>query len=260
MFGLGEKAHHANVVSGLRGGTFESVVRLGQYGIHYVASSRQVGQLKSEVRTLWHLDETLRRTPFSGLVILDTKSDLEILTQNAVAASDLTVVVVKDLASLREADHLYSLTDSWGRERERTQVLLSLIDLRVKFAEGERDLLALLLALLRQRGYAHFPTFISLSRAIAALYSNPADRTLTILHGAPRSRVHRQMHALAGDLLTKLDELGPQVSEAPEAASQSPGVAFPPQGQPGDPLAEVRLRPSPPRRRSLRTLVDRLRP
>jgi cellulose biosynthesis protein BcsQ len=91
MFALGEDPPHANVVNGLRRGTFESSVRLGQYGVHYVPSSRQVSLLKSEVRTLWHLDETLRRTAFSGLVILDTKSDLEILTQNAVAASDLTV-------------------------------------------------------------------------------------------------------------------------------------------------------------------------
>ena len=210
MLALGEDSPHANVVSGLRRGTFESTVRLGQYGVHFVPSSRQVSLLKSEIRTLWHLDETLRRTAFSGLVILDTKSDLEILTQNAVAASDLTVVLVKDLASLREADHLYALTDSWGRPRERTQVLLSLVDLRVKYAEGEPDILALLLAGLRERGYAHFPTFISRSRAIEALYTNPAGRTLTILHGAPRSRVHRQMHALAGDVLATLDRLGPQ--------------------------------------------------
>ena len=210
MLALGEAPPHANVVSGLRRGTFESSVRLGQFGVHYVPSSRQVSLLKSEIRTLWHLDETLRRTAFSGLVILDTKSDLEILTQNAVAASDLTVVLVKDLASLREADHLYALTDSWGRPRERTQVLLSLVDLRVKYAEGESDILALLLAGLRERGYAHFPTFISRSRAIEALYTNPAGRTLTILHGAPRSRVHRQMHALAGDVLATLERLGPQ--------------------------------------------------
>jgi cellulose biosynthesis protein BcsQ len=174
MLGFGEDPPHANVVSGLRRGTLESSVRLGQYGIHYVPSSRQVSLLKSEVRTLWHLDETLRRTAFSGLIILDTKSDLEILTQNAVAASDLAVVVVKDLVSLREADHLYALTDTWGRPRERNQVLLSLVDLRVKYAEGERDILALLLASLRERGYPHFPTFISLSRAIEALYTNPA--------------------------------------------------------------------------------------
>jgi len=99
-------------------------------------------------------------------------------------------------------------------------VLLSLVDLRVKYAEGERDILALLLASLRERGYPHFPTFISLSRAIEALYTNPAGRTLTILHGAPRSRVHRQMRALAGDLLEELDRLGPQGCEAQEPCAR----------------------------------------
>ena len=99
-------------------------------------------------------------------------------------------------------------------------MLLSLVDLRVKYAEGEPDILALLLAGLRERGYAHFPTFISRSRAIEALYTNPAGRTLTILHGAPRSRVHRQMRALAGDLLEELDRLGPQGCEAQEPCAR----------------------------------------
>jgi cellulose biosynthesis protein BcsQ len=259
MFSLGETSRHANVVSGLRTGTFESAVRLGQYGIHYVPSSRQVSLLKTEVRTLWQLDETLRRTAFSGLVILDTKSDLEILTQNAVAASDLTVVVVKDLASLREADHLYALTDAWGRPRERIRVLLSLLDLRVKYAEGEPDILALLLALLRERGYRHFPTFISLSRAIEALYTNPTGRVLTILHGAPGSRVHRQMRAIAGDLLVELDRLGPAIDETREPAVERLDPELPRHPRPPEPLDEAALRQAAPRWRSLRTLVDRLR-
>jgi len=259
MFALGEDPPHASVVSGIRRGTFESSVRLGHYGIHYVPSSRQVSLLKSEVRTLWQLDETPVSYTFSGLIILDTKSDLEILTQNAVAASDLTVVVVKDLASLREADHLYALTDGWGRPRERTQVLLSLIDLRVKYAEGERDILALLLASLRARGYPHFPTFISLSRAIDALYTNPAGRTLTILHGAPRSRVHRQMHALAGDVLAELDRLGPQVSETQKPAVEEVMVGFRPNASLGRLLDEAPLQSSTSRWKPLRTLVDRLR-
>jgi hypothetical protein len=167
---------------------------------------------------------------------------------------------VKDLASLREADHLYTLTDTWGRPRERTEVLLSLLDLRVKYAEGERDILALLLASLRERGYPHFPTFISLSRAIEALYTNPAGRTLTILHRAPRSRVHRQMHALAGEVLAELDRLGPQACETQEPAAEAVDVEFPPHALLGEPLDEAPLRPSPSRWKPLRTLIDRLYP
>ena len=64
----------------------------------------------------------LLRTGWQGLVVIDTKSDLEILTQNALAASDLALVVVADRPSLRQAERVYELMKGWGRPLERARL------------------------------------------------------------------------------------------------------------------------------------------
>jgi cellulose biosynthesis protein BcsQ len=206
MFGIGSPASGADIATGLREGSFASAVRLGQYGVHYVPSSPRISELKSEITEVGHLQRALEQTSWHGVVIIDTKSDFEILTRNAIAASHLSIVVVKDQASLEEASRVFGLLELWRRGSDRARVLLSLMDLRVKYRdEGTCDILALLLAELRRRGYPHFPTFISRSPKIESLYTNPTGRALSILHGAHGSLVHRQMHQLANDVLETLD-------------------------------------------------------
>ncbi len=219
MFALGAPPpdRRRDVADGLRAGHLDGVVRLGQYGVHYVPATRRIPELKREIDSDRHLDAVLRRTGWRGLVILDTKSDLEILTRNALAASDLALVLVKDRTSLDEADRVFALLDEWGRGNERARVLLSQLDLRVKYGTGpDRDVLALLLRELRQRGRPHFATFVSRSPAVESLATNPEGRLLSVLHGAPASRVHRQMHGLALEVLEALDAAAP--APAPERA------------------------------------------
>jgi cellulose biosynthesis protein BcsQ len=166
MFTLDPSSPGETVATGLRVGAFTSVARLGQYGVHYVPSSSDISELKREIVGPYHLEAVLRQTNWQGLVIVDTKSDFEILTQNAIAASDLTVVVVKDGASLAEAQKVFDQLTEWNQPRERARILLSLMDLRVKYQNGEkRDIMALLLSQIRRRGYPLFDGFISRSRS-----------------------------------------------------------------------------------------------
>ena len=208
MFAIGPRVPAPNVAGALREGSFVSAVRLGQYGVHYVPTSPRISELKSEIVDVFHLHKALLRTSWHGLVIIDTKSDFEILTRNAIAASDLSIVVVKDQGSLHEAGRVFELLGRWERGPDRGRVLLSLMDLRVKYGdEGTRDILALLLSEIRGRGYPHFPTFISRSPKIESLYTNPSGHALSILHGAHGSLVHRQMRQLANDVLEALEGL-----------------------------------------------------
>jgi cellulose biosynthesis protein BcsQ len=208
MFAIGPHLPEATVAGALRDGSFSSALRLGQYGVHYVPSSPHISELKTQIADVFHLQKALLRTGWQGLVIVDTKSDFEILTRNAVAASDLSIVVVKDQTSLHEARRVFEFLDQCGREQERGRVLFSLMDLRVKYQEeGAQDILALLLAEVRRRGYPHFPTFISRSPKIESLYTNPSGRALSVLHGAQGSLVHRQMRYLATDVLEALERL-----------------------------------------------------
>jgi hypothetical protein len=174
-----------------------------------------VGQLKTEISSPIALWRVLEKTDWNGLVIIDTKSDFEILTQNAIAASDLSLVLVSDHASLTEAQRVFDLFDEWGRPRERARVVLSLVDRRVKYlANDGRDILTLLVSDIRRRGYPIFESFVSRSPAIEGLYTNPDERAYAILHRARKSLIHRQMHHLAQDVLAELDDIAAWTVEA----------------------------------------------
>ena len=219
MFELGPQPAGGDVTSALRAGTFAPVIRLGQYGVHYVPSCRDVSIPKRFVEQPFFLQMVLQHTGWRGLVILDTKSDFEILTRNALAASDLALVVVKDRPSLVEAEKVYAQLEAWGRPRESARVVLSMVNLRVKYdAPGKPDILALLLSEIRRRGFPLLESFISCSPKVESLCTNPEATVLPVLSAAPNSLVHRQLHHLAHDVLKLLEQVGLR-GEAPQARS-----------------------------------------
>lgn len=209
MFAVDQGVPKYTVADGLRSGTFKNIIRLGQYGVHYVPSAPNASDLKQEIRDPLCLLKTLEHTEWNGLVIVDTKSDLEILTRNAVAASDLILVPVKNDTSLQEAKKLFSLFDEWSWPHERARIILSMIDRRIKFRDGEQqDVLALLLTEIRKLGYPLLESFISGSPKVESLSTNPAGRVTPVLQGAKGSMVHHQLYHVAREVLEAL-ELGP---------------------------------------------------
>jgi Flp pilus assembly CpaE family ATPase len=228
MFAIDAGPPGLDVAAALRAGSFAEAIRLGQYGVHYVPSSPIMSDLKHEIEDPFYLQSVLLRTGWQGLVIIDTKSDLEILTQNAIAASDLSIVVVHDLASLQQAQKLFGLLDAWNVPREQARVLLSLVDRRIKYAQGE-DVLGFLISRIREAGYPLFEAFLSRSHTIEALYTNPDGRAHSILHGARTSLVHRQMRHLGEDVLATLDAMRAQTPARPRPtpAADDPRAATP---------------------------------
>jgi len=222
MFALELGASGPQITQALRRGNLAPAIRLGQYGVHYVPSSRDIVELKREISSPWYLQSVLLETGWSGLVVLDTKSDFEVLTRNAIAAADLTLVVVKDHASLLEAERVFELFREWRRPFDCARIVLSLVDLRISFRGSEAEnVLNLLLTEIRQRGLPLFDTFLSRSPKVESLYTNPEGRALSILHGAPGTPVHRQMQRLAEDVLALLP---PRIS-AREARPKGEGDA-----------------------------------
>jgi cellulose biosynthesis protein BcsQ len=204
MFGDGEPCA-PNVAEALRGGDLASAIRPGRHGIHYVPTSPAISQLKMELSHPRLLRERLEQSGFLGLVLVDTKSDLEILTQNAIWASDLTLVPVTDETSLLEAEKVFRLLEGFGRSRESARIVLSLVDLRIKYRNAEHgDVLAWLLAQVRARGLPLFETFISRSPRIEALHTNSGGRPMAVLEQARDSLVCGQLRHLAEDLLRAL--------------------------------------------------------
>jgi cellulose biosynthesis protein BcsQ len=206
MFALEPGPPERTIADALLSGDLLRAVRLGQYGVHYVPSPVELSELRERIRDPLQLRTLLEASGWPGLVILDTKSDLDVLTRNAIAASDLTLVVVKDHQSLLEADKVFGLIEDWGADRECARIVLSLIDRRVKYEPGQtRDILALLVMAIRERDYPLFQTFVSRSPKIESLHTNERGAAVSILNGAPDTLVHEQMRLLAIDVLATLD-------------------------------------------------------
>jgi cellulose biosynthesis protein BcsQ len=216
-----DEAAGPTIADALRAGTLEGAAVTGQYGIRFVPTARDAEALRPLLGEPPALDRLLRRSGAEGLVIVDTKSELGPPTRAAVAFADLVVAPARDVASLAEAEKVRTLLPPEAHARFR--VLLSGVDLRIKFEDGEaKDLLALLLAELRRRQLAHFPTFLSRSPLVEALATAPSGPPRTVLHAAPRSLVHRQMGALAQEVMAALDEQKPLESEEQAPPAEPP--------------------------------------
>jgi cellulose biosynthesis protein BcsQ len=221
MFGDGEPAS-PDIAEALRRGDLASAIRPGRHGIHYVPTSAAISQLKLELAHPRRLRELLEQSGFRGLVLVDTKSDLEILTQNAIWASDLTLVPVTDETSLLEAEKVFRLLEGFGRSRESARIVLSLVDLRIKYRSAEHgDVLAWLLAQIRARGLPLFETFISRSPRIEALHTNAGGRPIAVIEQARDSLVGGQLRHLTEDVLRALPVSDRQVETRIERRAES---------------------------------------
>ena len=163
MFSMGDSKPGIDLLEAIRLGNLSSAIKNGQFGVRYVPASRDAGVLKSTTSDLFHLQRVLVQTDWHGLVIIDTKSDFEILTQNAILSSDLVMVAVKDYTSLTEAERVFELLRKMERSSDIARIVLSLMDLRVKFKDGPANVLELLVTEIRRRDYPLFESFISRS-------------------------------------------------------------------------------------------------
>ena len=222
MFSMNGPAPAHTLLDAIRSGDLSSAIELGQFGIRYVPASRDAAELKNTTFDLLHFQRVLENTGWHGLVLIDTKSDFEILTRNAIMASDLVMVVVKDYTSLLEAQRVFDFLDSTNRPRETARIVLSLMDLRVKFKAGPADVLELLVSETRKRGYPLFESFVSRSAKVEALQTNPEACVHSIMHGAPTSVTHRQMTLLADEVLEVLQLSQNGADEASQCAYRTP--------------------------------------
>jgi len=183
----------------------EAVVRGGRYGVFTLRPARRAWELGAEPG--FEVAELLGETDWDGLVVVDTAPDFGPRTRGALAASDVILVPVSDRASLDKVAQLFELMDEWGLPRERVHLLLSQLDLRIKYREGEsRDVLALLVAEIRKRGWPLLGAFLSRTPKVASLYTNARTRPRPVAEAAPSSVVHQQFRHLANDVLGLLAE------------------------------------------------------
>ncbi|MDO3376941.1 ParA family protein [Geoalkalibacter halelectricus] len=204
MFRIG-RAAAAGTVRDLLGGTPpEDLAELGQYGVQFIPSWRDVEELRRQVRTVADLGLVMAASALSGVLIIDTRPDLDILTRNALFAADRVIVPVKDAPSLENCRHLHEFFDRCGLPRRTLRLLPCLIDSRIRFDGPFKNTSELLRAYAINRGYRCFEGFISKSPKVESLNTNPEGRIYPVLTYGRNTEVHGQFMDLARQIYTDM--------------------------------------------------------
>jgi cellulose biosynthesis protein BcsQ len=208
--------------------SLDRAIQLGQYGVSFVPTPPDVELLKARVDDPSTLRRMLDRVELPGVAILDTKSDLEALTRNALHAADLVIVPISDWASFEEAEKLQALLAKTPAGETPGRALLTLVDRRTRVDESGRDLYDRLVTAIDERGWPRFETYLSRSPRVEALNSatsNPGS----ILHHARGTQIHVQFRTLAEELVRTIDPDGglAPARTAPPPAAPEPDAAAP---------------------------------
>ncbi len=206
MFELQKRNEEAcDVHALLMGEKAVNVVQTGQYGVGYIRSSTELGDIHERFKGPMTLTRMLAESGISGIVIIDTRPDLNILTQNALYAADRVLIPVKDLPSLENCKNIFALFDQRGIDKKSLALLPCLIDERIKFEGIFKDQKTLLRAIAVNRGYRCMDTFISKSPKVESLNTNPDGKIYPILTHARGTDVHSQFMEVTRDILRSVD-------------------------------------------------------
>ena len=205
MFELKGQKHAGDVHDMLMGAKASAVVHVGQYGVGYIPSSTELGDIHERFKGPMTLTRMLAESGISGIVIIDTRPDLNILTQNALYAADRVLIPVKDMPSLDNCRNIFSLFEQRGIDKKSLALLPCLIDERIKFEGVFRDQKTLLRAFAANRGYRCLDSYISKSPKVESLNTNPDGKIYPILTHARGTDVYGQFAEISRDILRSFD-------------------------------------------------------
>jgi len=189
----------------LLGAKASTVVHVGQYGVGYIPSSTELGDIQERFKGPMTLTRMLAESGLSGIVIIDTRPDLNILTQNALYAADRVLIPVKDMPSLDNCRNIFSLFEQRGIDKKSLALIPCLVDERIKFEGVFKDQKTLLRAFAANRGYRCLDTYISKSPKVESLNTNPDGKIYPILTHARGTEVHGQFTEISRDILHSYD-------------------------------------------------------
>ncbi|MEM7409013.1 MAG: ParA family protein [Myxococcota bacterium] len=222
MFGLRPpQPGDGNLKHGWAERSLRSTLQLGQYGVHFVPSPPDLSMLKVRAGDDKTLARILEQTAWPGLVILDTKSDLEALTQNAYQAADRILVPIADWASLEEAAKIFRLLERIGVGADRARVVFTLVDRRSRVGGTDGGtLFRRLCDEVLRRGWRYCKTPLSRSPRVESLNS-AGSKPLSILHHAKGTAVHGQLREVTSEVLADLG-LADRLDLAPDEVRGTP--------------------------------------
>ena len=201
MFELPGQRPHGTVEDFLNGTRGAELIHQGQYGVNYIPSSNNLPELYKEFKGPMALCRMMAESGISGIIIVDTRPDLNILTQNALYAADRVLIPVKDMPSLENCKHIFALFDQRGIDKKSLALIPCLIDNRIKYDGMVSDQRTLLRAFAIKRGYRCLDTYIDKSPKVESLNTNPDGKIYPIITHGRETDVHMQFTELGRDIL-----------------------------------------------------------
>lgn len=208
MFELSGQQPRGTVREMLNGVPLKDLVHIGQYGVGYIPSSTELselGELGETFRGPMGLTRMFAESGYGGIIIIDTRPDLNMLTRNALYAADRVLIPVKDMPSLENCKNIFALFDQRGIDKKSLFLIPCLIDSRIKYSGLFKDQKTLLRAFAINRGYRCMDTFISKSPKVESLNTNPEGKIYPILTHARGTDVFGQFTDIARDILRHHD-------------------------------------------------------
>ena len=206
MFRINRQPERGDVTGLFTGSNPDELIETGEYGVQYIPSSKQLHIMRRELDDPTALARALAKSSLGGIIIIDTRPDLDIFTQSALYAADRVIVPVKDAPSMDNCRHIYDFFDSHGISRRPLRILPCLVDGRIHFDGPFSDPYQLLKAYAINRGYRCMEGFIAKSPKVESLNTNPEGKIYPILSHGRQTEVHVQMTHIARQVyLTTLD-------------------------------------------------------
>jgi cellulose biosynthesis protein BcsQ len=197
MFQIKGQKPKGDVIDLLSSVPARELIHTGQYGVGYISSAASLAEFKVSMKNPLMLGRLLAVSQLAGIVIIDTRPDLDILTRNALYAADRVIIPVKDMPSLENCRNIFELFDKRGLDKKSLALIPCLVDSRIKYDGPFADQKALLKAYAINRGYRCFDAYISKSPKVESLNTNPDGRIYPILTHARNTDVYGQFAGLA---------------------------------------------------------------
>lgn len=208
MFRIGRGTQQGDVFDLLQGVPAEELAQTGEYGVQFIPSSRRLGEIRDRFGAPELLARLLAGSSLRGVVIIDTRPDLDAFTQNALYASDRVIVPVKDAPSLENCRNLYDFFDRHGLSKRPLRLLPCLVDSRIRYSGPFSDSYRLLKGYAINRGYRCMEGFIAKSPKVESLGTNPEGKVYPVLTHGRGTEVHHQFTHLARQVFLDMRQEG----------------------------------------------------
>ncbi|MEA5113469.1 MAG: ParA family protein [Geobacteraceae bacterium] len=208
MFAINGQKQSGDIADLLQGAPGADLIHTGQYGVGYIPSSLALDEIRESFRGSMVLARLLALSGIPGILIIDTRPELNILTQNALYASDRVIIPVKDMPSLENCRNIFDLFDKRGLDKKSLTIIPCLVDARIKYQGPFKDHKSLLRAFAINRGYRCLDGYISKSPKVESLNTNPEGKIYPILTHARGTDVYSQYARLSKSILEEYRRTG----------------------------------------------------